>query len=179
MVEEHKKLLNKTEREIVKTHEYIPKKEIYHVTPHTEKILEENTLVRKTFGVGSLTGNPKWIEISGMLEVTNLDIPFEEYERMVLDFKKLKRDYGRYIMPSYFFREEHQAETYKSYYLDIVESLEAKGIISHGHYECLVEMIQMLDAPLFYPIEENYISEWKYCKNVEPLDKYIIRVEAV
>lgn len=176
------------EKEILKTHPYVPSDEIYHLTAAPEEILESNRMKRVTYRLGSLSANPNIKEYVGMGEVTHAEKSKKEWVKMVFDFKKLWEDYSEYLFPVYYLRSERQRfkrtilyTKLESYYLDIVHRMTKEELFKPylGEREGLISSIEDVAAPFFLDKEDySFECEWKYCRDIKPVDKYFIRIES-
>ena len=155
-------LLNEIECRILSRHEFKPKNEIYHLANNVEAILAENILRPKCYGMLSFTANP-------FLTTIFPETSPRKY-RLVLDFKALKRNFG--IFPVYYYTEEefYNAEPYRW----LVKYYVGKGLS--------IEDVETWNGSIVYVSAGEpmgHESEWKSLKPIEPLDRYLIRVERI
>jgi len=154
------------EKRILARHRFIPKVEIYHLTDRLESILQMNILHTGPWGMISLTANPRLTYV----------IPERtpRRHRLVLDFLELRKDYGRWLFPVYYFTDDEWYEEKPPNWL--VSYYEEKGVgvlVEDLTYWAGAESIY-LGKNLF-----SQESEWKCMRNIMPVKKYLKRTESV
>jgi len=159
-------IFTKEEIRILERHQYKPFREIYHYTDNPEKIKRQGRLFVRAGGMLSLTANPNLRYI----------IPERRPRkfRMVLDFVKLKKQYGEYLFPVYYFTDYEWYETKPPVWL--IKYYRSKGVHLLGQ-----DVEDWNTAPLIYLSKDifSYESEWKCTTDIYPIEKYLIRVDKV
>jgi len=154
------------EERILQRHQYKPSSELYHYASYekTRQIINDDVLEVGTSNLLSLSANPRLKNI------------FPEKRRreckLVLDFKKLKEDYSKCLFPVYYYTDkewdtQEPPEWLKEYY-------NSKEIT-----RCDQDIDRWNTAPAIYLSKDifSHESEWKSACDIEPLNKYLIRVE--
>ena len=154
------------EETILQRHLYKPSSVIYHYTSYEKanQIINDNALEVGASNMLSLSANPR---------LKNIFPEKKEREcRLVLDFNKLKEDYSKCLAPVYYYTDrewdtQEPPEWLKKYYY-------SKEIT-----KCDQDVDRWNTAPAIYLSKDifSHESEWKSACDIEPLNKYLIRVE--
>ena len=148
--------LRSGKQRILDSHKYPASDKLYHITNRLQEVLKNNELKgSKLWGSVSLTADSKIAKI----------IPDygRRKHRIILDMKKLKRDYPT-LVPKYYSFSSGMPDDVRRFY----EKQGYKNPDKLPHFNTLMTSSNF-----------SHESEWVLDRSVKNLDKYIIKIEEI